>query len=143
MDCSIPASHPSPTLRVCSNMSTESVMPSKHLIFCCPLLLPLSIFLSIRVFSNESVLRIRWPKYWSFNFSISPSSEYSGLISFGRDWLDLLAYSEITKGIKEHESEQSNKQDFPSGTAAKSWPANVGVKGSIPAPGRFHVPQSD
>ena len=70
-------------------MSTEPVMPSSHLILCHPLL-P-SVFLSIRVFSNESVSRIRWPKYWSFSFSISPSSEYSGLISFRMDWLDLLA----------------------------------------------------
>ena len=72
-------------------MSVESVMPSNHLILCCPLLLPPSIFPSIRVFSNESVLHIRWPKYWSFSFSISPSSDYSGLISFRMDWLDLLA----------------------------------------------------
>ena len=72
-------------------MSVESVMPSNYLILCRPLLLPPSIFPSIRVFSNESVLRIRWPKYWSFNFSISPSSEYSGLISFRIDWFDLIA----------------------------------------------------
>ena len=72
-------------------MSVESVMPSNHLIFCHPLLLEPSISPNIRVFSNESVLRIRWPKYWSFSFSISPSSEYSGLISFRMDWLDLLA----------------------------------------------------
>ena len=72
-------------------MSIESVMPSNHLILCCPLLLLLSIFPSIRVFSNESVLCIRWPKYWSFTFGISPSNEYSGLISFRMDWLDLLA----------------------------------------------------
>ena len=72
-------------------MSTESVMPSYHLILCRPLLFLLSIFTSIRVFSKESVLHIRWPKYWSFNFSISPSNEYSGLISFRMDWLDLLA----------------------------------------------------
>ena len=71
-------------------MSIESVMPSNHLILCCPLFLPL-VFPSIRVFSNESVLHIRWPKYWSFSFSISPSNEYSGLISFRIDWLDLLA----------------------------------------------------
>ena len=71
-------------------MSIESVMPSNHLILCCPLLLP-SILPSIRVFSSESVLRIRWPKYWRFSFSISPSNEYSGLISFRMDWLDLLA----------------------------------------------------
>ena len=72
-------------------MSIESVMPSNHLILCCPLLLPPSIFPSIRVFSNELVLCIRWPKYWSFSLSISPSNEYSGLISFRMDWLDLLA----------------------------------------------------
>ena len=69
-------------------MSIELMMPSNHLIFCCPLLLLPSIFPSIRVFSNESVLHIRWPKYWSFNFSISPSNEYSRLISFRMDWLD-------------------------------------------------------
>ena len=72
-------------------MSIELVMASNHLILCCPLLLPPSIFPSIRVFSNESVLRIRWLKYWSFSFRISPSNEYSGLISFRMDWLDLLA----------------------------------------------------
>ena len=72
-------------------MSIELVMPSNHLILCRPLLLPSSIFSSIRVFSNELVLCIRWPKYWSFSFSISPSNEYSGLISFRMDWLDLLA----------------------------------------------------
>ena len=72
------------------NMSIESMMPSNHLTLCCPLLLPPSVFPSFRVFSNESVLRIRWPKYWSFSFSISPSNEYSGLISFRIDWLDLL-----------------------------------------------------
>ena len=73
-------------------MSIESVMPSYHLILCCPLLLPPSNFPSIKVFSNESVIRIRWPKYyWSFSFNISPSNEYSGLISFRIDWLDLLA----------------------------------------------------
>ena len=71
-------------------MSIESVMPSNHLILCRPVLLPLSVFPSIRVFSNESVLCIRWPKYCSFSFSISPSNEYSGLISFRMDWLDLL-----------------------------------------------------
>ena len=71
-------------------MSIESVISSNHLIFCCPLLLPPSIFPSSRVFSSESVLNIRWPKYWSFSFSISPSKVYSGLISFWMDWLDLL-----------------------------------------------------
>ena len=72
-------------------MSIESVMPSNHLILCCPLLLSPSVFPRIRVFSNESVLRIRWLKYWSFSFNISPSNEYSELISFRMDWLDLLA----------------------------------------------------
>ena len=76
-------------------MSIESVMLSSHLILCCPLLLLPSIFPSIKVFSNESVLRIRWPKTWSFSFSISPSNEYSGLISFRMDWLDLL----LNKGL--------------------------------------------
>ena len=80
----------SPSLRVCSN-STESVMLSNHLILCCLLLLLSSIFLSIRVFSNESAIRIRWPKYCGFSFSISPSNEHSGLIAFRIDWFDLLA----------------------------------------------------
>ena len=78
-------------------MSIASVMPSNHLILCCPRLLLPSIFPSIRVFSNESVLHIRWPKYWSFNFSISPSNEYSGLISFRMDWLDLLAVQRTSR----------------------------------------------
>ena len=76
-------------------------MPSNHLILCCPLLLP-SIFSSIRVFSNESALCIRWPKYWSFRFGISPSKEYSGLISFRMDWLDLLAVQGILKSLLQH-----------------------------------------
>ena len=80
-------------------MSFESVMPSYHLILCHPLLLPSSIFPSIRVFSNESVLCIRWPKYWSFSFNISPSNEYSGLISFSIDWLDLLAVQGTLKSL--------------------------------------------
>ena len=91
---------PSPTLRAYSNSSSESVMPSNHLILCHPLLLPPSIFPSIRVFSNESVLHIRWPKYyWSFSFSISPPSEHSGLISFRMDWLDLLAVQGTLKSL--------------------------------------------
>ena len=85
-------------------MSFESVMPSNHLILCCPLLLPHSIFPSIRVFSNESVLRIRWPKYWSFSFSISPSNEYSGLISFRMDWLDLFAVQGTLQSLLQHHS---------------------------------------
>ena len=83
-------------------MSIESVMPSNHLILCQPLLLPPSIFLSIKVFSNESVLCIRWSKYWSFSFSISPSNEYSGLISFRIDWLDLLAVQGTLKSLLQH-----------------------------------------
>ena len=83
-------------------MSIESVMPSNHLILCRPLLLLPSIFPSIRVFSNESVLRIRWPKYRSFGFSISPSNEYSGLISFRIDWLDLLAVQGTLKSLLQH-----------------------------------------
>ena len=85
-------------------VSIESVMPSNHLILCRPLLLPSSIFPSIRVFSNESVLHIRWPKYWSFSFNISPSNEYSGLISFRMDWLDLLAVQETLKSLLQHHS---------------------------------------
>ena len=85
-------------------MSIELVMPSNHLILCCPLLLLPSIFPSIRVFSNESVLHIRWPKYWSFSFSISPSNEYSGLISFRMDWLALLAVQGTLKSLLQHHS---------------------------------------
>ena len=84
-------------------MSIESVMPSNHLILCRPHLLP-SIFPRIKVFSNESVLHIRWPKYWSFNFSISPSNEYSGLISFRIDWFDLLAVQGTLKSLLWHHS---------------------------------------
>ena len=80
-------------------MSIESVMPSSHLILCHPLLLLPSVFPSIRVFSNESVLRIRWPKYWSFSFNISPSNEHPGLISFKMDWLDLLAVQGTLKSL--------------------------------------------
>ena len=89
-------------------ISVESVMPSNHLILCCPLLLWLSIFPSIRVFSNESVLHTRWPKYWSFSFSISPSSEYSGLISFRMDWLDLLAVQGTLKSLLQHHSSKAS-----------------------------------
>ena len=88
-------------------MSTESVMPSSHLILCHPLLLPPSIFPSIRVFSSESALRIRWPKYWSFSFSISPSNEYSGLISFRTDWLDLPAVQGTLKSLLQHHSSKA------------------------------------
>ena len=85
-------------------MSIESVMPSNHLILCRPLLLPSSIFPSIRVFSNESIPHIRWPKYWSFSFNISPSSEYSGLISFRIDWFHLLAVKGALKSLLQHYS---------------------------------------
>ena len=88
----------SPTL-----MSIEPMMPSNHLILCHPLLLSPSIFPSIRVFSNESALCIRWPKYWSFRLSISPSNEYSGLISFRMDWLDLLAVQRTLKSLLQHQ----------------------------------------
>ena len=89
-------------------MSIESVMPSNHLILCHPLLLPPSIFPSIRVFSNESVLPIRWPKFWSFSFIISHSNEYSGLISFRMDWLDLLAIQETLKILLQHPSSKAS-----------------------------------
>ena len=89
-------------------MSTESVMPSNPLILCRPLLLLPSIFPSIRVFSNESVLRIRWPKDWSFSFNISPSSEYSGLISFRTDWLDLLAVQGTRNSLLQHHSSKAS-----------------------------------
>ena len=89
-------------------LSIESVMPSKHLILCHPLLLLPSIFPSIRVFSNQSVLHIRWPQYWSFSFSISPSNEYSGLISFKIDWLNLLAVQGTLKSLLQHHSSKAS-----------------------------------
>jgi len=85
-------------------MSIESVMPSNHLILCRPLLLLPSVFPSIRVFSNESVFLIRWPKYWNFSFNISPSNEHSGLIPFRMDWLDLLAVQGTLKSLLQHHS---------------------------------------
>ena len=106
MDCGMPRfsvlHYPPSLLRF---MSIELVILSNHLILCCPPLLLLSIFPSIRVFSNESPLRIRWPKYWSFSFSISPSNEYSGLTSFRIDWLDLLAVHGTLKSLlQQHNS---------------------------------------
>ena len=89
-------------------MSIELVMPSNHLILCHPLLLLPSIFPSIRIFSNESVLCTRWPKYWSFSFSISPSNDYSGLISFRMDWLDLLAVQGTLKSLLQHHSSKAS-----------------------------------
>ena len=88
-------------------MSIESVMPSNHLILCCPLLLP-SIFPTIRIFLNESALRIKWPKYWSFSFNISPSNERLGLVSFRMDWLDLLAVQGTLKSLLQHHSSKAS-----------------------------------
>ena len=89
-------------------MSIESVMPSNHLILCRPLLLLPAVFPSIRVFSSESALHIRWPPYWSFSFSISPSSEHPGLISFRMDWLDLLAVQRTLKSLLQHHSSKAS-----------------------------------
>ena len=89
-------------------MSTEFVMPSNHLILCHPLFLPPSTFPIIRVFTNESVLLIRWPKYWSFSFSISPSNEHPGLVSFRMDWLDLLAVQGTLKSLLQHHSSKAS-----------------------------------
>ena len=88
-------------------MSIESVMPSNHLILCHPLLLP-SVLPSIRVFSNESILHIKWPKYWSFSFNLSPSNEYSGLISFRIDWLNLLVVQGTLKSLLQHHSSKAS-----------------------------------
>ena len=91
-----------------ASLSITNCPSSNHLILCCPLLLPPSIFYSIRVFSNESVLCIRWPKYWSFSFSIRPSNEYSGLISFRIDWLDLLPVQGTLKNLPQHHSSKAS-----------------------------------
>ena len=99
---------PSPSPRACSNLSTESVMPSNHLILCHPLVFLPSIFPSIRVFSNESALRTRWPNDWSFSFNISPSNEYSGVISFRIDWLDLPAVQGTLKSLLQHHSSKAS-----------------------------------
>ena len=108
MDCStpgLPVHHQSQSLP--KLMSIESVMPSNHLILCRPLLLP-SLFPSIRVFSNESALHIRWPNYWSFSFNISPSSEHPGLISFRMDWLDILSVQGTLKSLLHHHSSKAS-----------------------------------
>ena len=109
MNCSTPdlsARHQLPEFT--QPVSIESVMPSNHLILCHPILLPPSIFPSIRVFSNESALRIRWPKYWSFSFSISPSNEHPGLISFRMDWLDLLEVQGTLKSLLQHHTSKAS-----------------------------------
>ena len=109
MDCNKPGLPVHYQLRsLLKLMSFELVMSSNHLILCCPFLLPPSIFLSIRVFSGESVLRIRWPKYWSFSFNISPPNEYSELISFRNDWLDLLAVQGTLKSLLQHHSSKAS-----------------------------------
>ena len=100
---------PSPSPRACSDSSIQSVMPSKHLDLCCPLPLLPSIFPSFKVFCNESAFLIRWPKYWSFSFSISPSSEYSALISFRIDWFDLLAVQGTLKSPHSSQHQRENK----------------------------------
>ena len=108
MDCStpgLPVHHQIPDIKL---MSMESVTPSNHLILCHPLLLLPSIFPNIRVFSNESVLCVRWPKYWSFNFNISPSNEHPALISFRMDWLDLLAVQGTVKSLLQHHSSKAS-----------------------------------
>ena len=102
-------------------MPIESVMPSNHLVLCRPLLLPPSIFPSIRVFSNESVLRVRWPKCWSFSFSISPSNEYSGLISFRMDWLDLLAVQGTLKSLLQHHSSETDSTGMNQIVVISTW----------------------
>ena len=101
----LPCPSPTPGLKL---MSIDPMMPSNHLILCHPLHLLPSIFPSIRVFSNESVLHIRWPKYWSFTFSINPSNEYSGLISFRMDWLDFLAVQGTLKSLLQHHSSKAS-----------------------------------
>ena len=111
MDCrtsGLPVHHQFPEFT--QTMSIELVMPSNYFILCRPLLLPPSLFSNIRVFSNESVLHIRWPKYWSFSFSISYSNEYSGLISFRMDWLDLLAVQGTLKSLLQHHSSKASAQ---------------------------------
>ena len=109
MDCSTPGLPvPHYLHEFAKLMSIESVMPSNHLILCRPFLLPPSIPPSIRVFSNESLLHISWPKYWNFSFSISPSNEYSGLISFRIDWFDLLAVQGTLKSLLQHHSSKAS-----------------------------------
>jgi len=108
MDCSTPGLTITNSRSLLKLMSIESVIPSNHLILCHPLLLSPSIFPSIRVFSNESALRVKWSKYWSFSFNISPSKEHPGLISFRMDWLDLLAVQGILKSLLQHHSSKAS-----------------------------------
>ena len=109
MDCSMPGFPVHYQLPAFTQTHVhQSVTPSNHLILCRPFLLPPSIFPSIRVFSNESVLRIRWPRYWSFSFNISPSNEHSGLISFRMDWLDLFAVQVTLKSLLQHHSSKAS-----------------------------------
>ena len=109
MDCSMPGSPVHQQLQsLLKLMSIESVMPSNHLILYCPFLLPPSVFPRIRVFSNKSILGIRWPKYWSFSFNISSSNEYSGLISFRMDWLDLLMVQGTLMSLLWHHKQSIN-----------------------------------
>ena len=120
-------------------MSIESVMPSNHLILCYPLLLPPSIFPNIRVFSNESVLCIRWPKYWSFSLSISPSKEYSGLISFRIDWFDLHSVQGTFKSLLQDHSSKASilwHSTFFMGSVSEESACNARDLGSIPGWGR-------
>ena len=120
-------------------MSIKAVMPSNHLILCYLLLLPPSIFPNIRVFSNELILCIIWPKYWSFSLSISPSNEYSGLISFRIDWFDLLSVQGTLKSLLQDRSSKApilQHLTFFMGSVSKESACNVGDLGSIPGLGR-------
>ena len=121
-------------------MSIEPVTPSNHLILCRPLHLPPSIFPSIRVFSNESALHIRWPKYWSFSFNISPSNEHSGLISFRRDWLDLLAVQGALKSLLQHHRRLSIQALAEEREAAGPTP---GLRAGFPSQQASSQPQAD
>ena len=112
MNCSTPGLPITNSWSLLKLMSIKLMMPSNHVILSCPLLFLPSIFPSIRVFSNESLLRIRWPNYWSFSFNISPSNDYSGLISFRMDWLDLLAVQGTVKSLLQHHSSKAVVDQF-------------------------------
>ena len=112
MNCSTPGLPITNSWSLLKLMSIKLMMPSNHVILSCPLLFLPSIFPSIRVFSNESLLRIRWPNYWSFSFNISPSNDYSGLISFRMDWLDLLAVQGTLKSLLQHHSSKAVVDQF-------------------------------